>query len=93
MNHESLLLKYMALVALEEGTSFILFDCKPEFLTVEEWDELIRIDKLLDIDFDKIIHAKLPCQNICKLTSSNVCVGCNRTIEEIECSGKYLQKV
>lgn len=76
----------MALV-LEEGISFVL-SCKPAFLTVEEWDALNRMDRLLDEDFSKIIHAKLPCQNICKLTSSNVCLGCNRTIEEIECSGK-----
>lgn len=86
----NLLQKYMALIVLEEGITFVYEDVKPPFITVEEWKELNEIAKS---DFNAIINTKLPCQKICKLSSNSVCIGCNRTTEEIECSGKDLQKV
>lgn len=31
---------------------------------------------------------KKECQGICKLDKNKVCIGCNRTIQEIESSGR-----
>jgi len=33
--------------------------------------------------FSSMRMTKLPCQGICKIDSNQLCIGCNRTVQEI----------
>ena len=38
------------------------------------------------------MQSNSPCVGVCKLNDKNVCIGCNRTIEEIKQAFKELPK-